>query len=197
MQEASRLRSLCVFCGASTGAGPQFRDQTARLGRLLAEAGVTLVYGGGNIGLMGILAESVIAAGGKVIGVIPEHLRSVELPFREASEMIVVDSMHSRKQKMFDLADAFCVLPGGLGTLDETFEILTWRQLRLHDKPVVLVNVDGYWNAWLDLVEGIIANGFAQPTVENLFTVVETADEVLAAAEGRMIAVPVSDSRLF
>jgi hypothetical protein len=163
----------------------------------LAEAGVTLVYGGGNIGLMGILAESVIAAGGKVIGVIPEHLRSVELPFREASEMIVVDSMHSRKQKMFELADAFCVLPGGLGTLDETFEILTWRQLRLHDKPVVLVNVDGYWNAWLDLVEGIIANGFAQPTIEDLFTVVETADEVLAAAEGRIIAVPVSDSRLF
>jgi len=194
---SSQLSAICVFCGSSLGTLPGYRQAAERLGRHIAEAGITLVFGGGHVGLMGVLAEAVLTAGGRVIGVIPEHLLKVESPFRDISELIVVDNMHTRKRRMFDLADAFCVLPGGLGTLDETFEILTWKQLHLHNKPVVLANVDGYWTPWMALIDAIIDKGFAQAGARRLFSMVDNVDDVLPCAQGEIGATWAGDSKLF
>jgi hypothetical protein len=149
------------------------------LGKGLAASGITLVYGGSHSGLMGEVAEAALRAGGRVEGIIPRHLLPNEDPFDEISELTVVDDMHTRKRLMFDKADAFCVLPGGLGTLDETFEILTWKQLGLHDKPVFLVNVDGYWTPWLALLDHVIAQGFARPAVRDFYQLVDTIDDMV------------------
>lgn len=176
------IKSLCVFCGSGRGHDPRYSQAAARLGGLLAERGVTLIYGGGNIGLMGDLAEAALAKGGKVVGVIPEHLVRWEVAHLGLSELIVVDSMHSRKARMFELSDAVAVLPGGMGTLDETFEFLTWRQLKLHDKPVVVANEGGYWNPLLALIDAMVAEGFARDEHRRLITVVERVDEVIDAA---------------
>ncbi len=185
------ISSLCVFCGSKVGEKPAFRDAAAELGRLMAERGITLVYGGGRIGLMGVVAEAVLRGGGNVIGVIPEFLRRLEVGNEQAHELIITDSMHARKQKMFELSDAFVSLPGGLGTFDETIEILTWKQLRLHDKPIVMIGTDGYWDTFRQLVTQSIANGFAHAAVRELFTVVDEPsavfDAIAAAPEPRDI----------
>jgi uncharacterized protein (TIGR00730 family) len=181
-----RLKSLCVFCGSSAGTDPRLSDAAARLGRHLAGNGVRLIYGGGELGLMGILAKSVMENGGHVIGIIPEHLTRVEKAYDGVTELHVVDSMHTRKHRMFAMADAFAVLPGGMGTLDETFEILTWKQLRLHAKPILLVNQAGYWQKWLDLAAHVIANGFAHPETQRLYTVVDDVDHILPAARAEL-----------
>ncbi|MGE5505795.1 MAG: TIGR00730 family Rossman fold protein [Actinomycetota bacterium] len=177
-----RLKSLCVFCGSSPGADPGHRQAAARLGAQLARDGVRLIYGGGQLGLMGALAEAVMTGGGKVTGIIPEHLTRIEKAYDEVTELHIVDSMHTRKRRMFDLADAFAVLPGGMGTMDECFEILTWKQLRLHNKPIIIVNQAGYWRPWLDLAAHIVEGGFAHPDTARLWTVVDDVDEVVAAA---------------
>jgi len=196
-EASAQLNSLCVFCGSSSGTDPRHRVDAQRLGRILGEQGVTLVFGGGNIGLMGALAGAAQAAGGRVIGVIPEHLLGVEMPAGEISELIVVDSMHTRKRRMFELSDAFCVLPGGVGTLDETFEILTWKQLRLHNKPVVVANLGGFWRPWLGLLEAVVAGGFAAEGAMRLFSVVEEVDQVLVSARRDLALPTVGQSRLF
>ena len=175
------LTSLCVYCGSSSGVDRSHRDAAARLGRLMAERGVRLVFGGGNIGLMGALAQAALDAGGSVTGVIPRHLADREVAHPDVTELIVVDSMHERKLRMFQLADAFAVLAGGLGTLDETFEIITWRQLGLHDKPIVLVDCAGYWAPLRRLLDHVAASGFAGAGASRLFTVVERVDDVFAA----------------
>ena len=175
------IRSLCIFCGSRVGTDPLHAEQAARLGTLLAENGIRLIYGGGGIGLMGIVAEAVLRAGGQVIGVIPAFLQNLEVGMSGLTELLVVDTMHERKRKMFELSDGFLVLPGGLGTLDETLEILTWRQLRLHDKPVVIVDIGGYWSALEELVERVIDGGFANPRVRDLYTRVQRIEDVLAA----------------
>lgn len=174
------VRSLCVFCGSSFGHDQKWSAAARRLGAGLAEAGITLVYGGSRSGLMGAVAEAALDAGGRVEGVIPRFFLPNEDPFAEVSELTVVEDMHSRKKLMFDKADAFCVLPGGLGTLDETFEILTWKQIALHDKPVLMLNMDGYWTPWLALVDRIVAEGFAKPGVTGFYEVLDTVEEVLA-----------------
>lgn len=197
LQHSPQLSSLCVFCGSSPGGDPIYRDGAERLGRLLAAEGITLVFGGGHMGMMGVLAEAALHAGGRVVGVIPDHLMRIEVPSRELSELIVVDSMHTRKRRMFDMADAFCVLPGGMGTMDETFEVLTWKQLRLHSKPVIVANLGGYWDRWLNLIDGIVGEGFAQPEVSGLFSVVETVDEVVPMARRQFGEALVYSSRLF
>jgi len=148
------------------------------LGKLLAEKEIRLVYGGGGIGLMGILAQEVMTNGGKVSGIIPNFLMRYEVGDVEGVDTVIVGSMHERKNKMFEMADAFVVLPGGIGTLDETIEITTWKQLRLHDKPIVLVNEGGFWGPLLDLFNKVIAGGYAHPKINELFTVVEDVDEV-------------------
>ncbi|HSV28822.1 MAG TPA: TIGR00730 family Rossman fold protein [Candidatus Omnitrophota bacterium] len=178
-----RLKSLCVFCGSSPGGDPRHREAAGRLGRAMAAEGIKLVYGGGQLGLMGALAEAVMGGGGQVVGVMPEHLTRVEKAYDEITELHVVDSMHTRKRMMFDMADAFAVLPGGMGTMDETFEILTWKQLRLHNKPILIVNQHGYWQPWLDMAGHIIGSGFARPETEKLYAVVDDVDAVLPMAQ--------------
>jgi len=173
------------------------RQAAAALGRILAENGVTLVFGGGRLGLMGVIAEAALKAGGKVIGIIPEHLTRIDAAYLDVTELVVVDSMHTRKRRMFDLADAFCVFPGGLGTLDETFEILTWKQLRLHNKPVIVCNVAGYWTPWTDLIGAIVGGGFAHADVTRLFTLVDTVEEVLPAALREAEAAHSGETQLF
>lgn len=145
----------------------------------MAHERVRLVYGGGRVGLMGVLADAVLAGGGDVTGVIPDFLMRREVGHAGLGELVVVDSMHQRKQRMFELADGFAVLPGGLGTLDETLEILTWKQLGHHDKPVVLVDVNGYWRPLLALVEAAVSAGFAPAAAAGFYHVVARADEVL------------------
>ena len=177
------VRSLSVFCGSSTGINGRHRKAAARLGAILAEEGVELVFGGARIGLMGVVADVVLGGGGEAVGVIPEFLKDLEVGNDEVTEQIVTASMHERKKRMFELSDGFVVLPGGLGTLDETLEIVTWKQLRLHSKPIVVVNTQGYWTALQDLVQHIIDGGFAHPAVAELFTVVDTPDDVFGALE--------------
>ncbi len=177
------LRAVCVYCGSSNDGAPGHRAAAQWFGRQLAQAGIALVYGGGRVGLMGAVADGAIEAGGHVVGIIPEHLMRAEVGHGRVSELHVVESMHVRKQMMFERADAFVALPGGPGTLDEAFEILTWRQLGLHDKPFVFANLDGYWNGFLSLVDGIIAQRYARPSFRDFFTVVDDIAAVLPALE--------------
>ena len=175
------IRSVCVFCGSSSRVDEVYRDAASRLGAAIAKQGLTLVYGGGKIGLMGILAEAALGAGGRVVGVIPGFLRDLEVAHDGLTELRIVDGMHDRKRLMFELADAFVVLPGGFGTLDETIEIVTWRQLGLHDKRVVLVDVNGFWQPLRSLIATVVATGFAHPEHVNLLTIVRSVEDVFAA----------------
>lgn len=140
---------ICVYCGSSVGDKSEFTDAARDLGTLFSQREIELVFGGGSVGLMGVLADAVLAAGGRVTGVIPKGLRTEELAHEGVSEMIVVDSMHARKQRMVELSDAFIAMPGGIGTLDELFETFTWLQLGIHNKPVGLLNVAGYYDPLL------------------------------------------------
>jgi uncharacterized protein (TIGR00730 family) len=160
---------------------PAYREAAEDLGRQMAARNIRLVFGGGSIGLMGAVADAVLAAGGEAVGVIPEFLIRYEVGHNRLTELVVTGSMHERKRQMFEMADAFVVLPGGLGTLDETFEIVTWKQLRLHASPIVVLDVDGYWAPLRDLVATVIANRFAHPKVAELLTFVATPRDVFAA----------------
>jgi hypothetical protein len=175
------VKNLCVYCGASTGNSPYFAAAAQGLGALMAEKGVGLVYGGGRVGMMGVIADAVLRGGGTVTGIIPRHLQAKEVGHDEVTELIIVESMHERKNMMSELADAFAVLPGGLGTLDETFEIITWKQLRLHDKPIVVIDVGGYWQPFEHLLKSIVNNGFAHDDYAKLFTIVPGIDDVFPA----------------
>jgi uncharacterized protein (TIGR00730 family) len=175
------VRAVCVFCGSSSRVAESYRQAAARLGELIGSAGMRLVYGGGRIGLMGTLADAALGAGGRVIGVLPEFLRGLEVAHGGLTELHIVPTMHDRKRTMFELADAFVVLPGGFGTVDEMIEIVTWRQLGLHDKPVVMVDVGGFWQPLRQLVAAIVGEGFAHPDHAKLWTVVSSVEEVLPA----------------
>ena len=176
----TKIKSICVFCGAASGNDPAHADTARRLGAMMGERGIRLVFGAGHVGLMGIIADSVLAAGGEAVGVIPNHLMERELGHNGLTELHVVDNMHMRKQKMFDLADAIAVLPGGFGTLDETFEVITWKQLGLHDKPIVLVDSGGYWQPFIDLIARISEAGFAHGDHERLFATAATPEALFA-----------------
>jgi uncharacterized protein (TIGR00730 family) len=178
---AAQIRRLCVYCGSSIGADPRYRDAAAALGVGLAAAGIELVYGGGRNGLMGVVADAVLAGGGTAIGIIPRHLQDRELAHRGLTELVVVDTMHQRKQAMAERSDAFAVLPGGVGTLDETVEILSWRQLGLHDKPIYIVDIAGYWSPLATLFDHIVASEFAAPIVPRLIGFVPDVATLLAA----------------
>ena len=174
----AKTSSICVYCGSSTGNQPVFVEQANSLGREIARRGIRLVYGGGRVGLMGVCADAALSAGGEVVGIIPEHLERKEVGHAQVSELIVVGSMHERKSRMSDMSDAFVVLPGGLGTLDETFEIITWKQLRLHDRPIVLLDIDGYWQPLLQLISAQVDAGFVRPEHAQLYSVVSSVDAV-------------------
>lgn len=176
------IKALCVYCGSSSQVRDSHLQAARELGILAARAGVAIVYGGGRVGMMGAVAEGAQSAGGRVIGIIPQHLEKLEAGNRGITEYLVVDSMHARKQLMAERSDAFCALPGGLGTLDETFEIITWRQLKLHDKPVILANIDGFWDPLIHLVEHQTTEGYLRGGSTGLFHVVERVDQVLDCA---------------
>ncbi len=186
----AELSALCVYCGSSSEVARSHLEAAAELGRRAAERNVRIVYGGGRVGLMGVLADAALAAGGKVTGIIPQQLEKLEVGHSGTGDQRVVGTMHARKQLMCEEADAFCALPGGLGTLDETFEIVTWRQLGLHDKPVVLVNIEGYWDTLIALVAHQAAAGYVRRKHAALFQVVDSVegvfDVVAAAPEPRV-----------
>jgi uncharacterized protein (TIGR00730 family) len=157
------LRAVCVFCGSSTPPDPRYRDTARALGALLAANGIVLVYGGGRVGLMGEIADAALAAGGDVVGVIPVGLFSREVGHTGLTELHEVSSMHERKELMYDLSDGFIALPGGLGTLEELAEVTTWSQLGLHDKPVVLLDVDDFWAPLVGQLDRMVATGLLKP----------------------------------
>jgi hypothetical protein len=185
------LRRICVFCGSSPGSDPAYAAAARLLGGTLAAEGIGLVYGGGNVGMMGELANAVVAAGGKVTGVIPEALMAREVALTELDDLRVVDSMHTRKALMGDLSDGFIALPGGIGTLEEFIEVLTWAQLGLHDKPCALLNTQGYFDTLLTFIDDIVAAGFMADVHRQL---VLTADEPVALLDAmRTFTPPVFD----
>jgi uncharacterized protein (TIGR00730 family) len=167
-----KIRRLCVYCGSSGAVEPKFREAASELGAHLGAAGIELIYGGGRVGLMGLLADAALTAGGKVTGIIPARLLRAEVAHRGVTELIAVESMHDRKRLMAETADAFAVLPGGIGTLDELFETLSWKQLELHDKPILLVDIGGYWGPLRNLLDHIVVSGFAREQTRGLLHVV-------------------------
>jgi uncharacterized protein (TIGR00730 family) len=154
------MKAVCVYCGSNTGIQPIYAERAARLGERLARDRLTVVYGGGNVGLMGVLADAALSAGGEVVGVIPEQLVGWEVAHAGLSRLEVVSSMHERKARMFDLSDAFIALPGGFGTLDEMFEMLTWRQLGLGDKPCAFLDVHGFYTPLIAMLDRMVEQGF-------------------------------------
>lgn len=173
--------SICVFCGSSSNVAEVYLQSARDLGRILGEAGMDVVYGGGHVGLMGIVADSALEAGSRVTGIIPKFLDEWEVGHEGLDELVVTETMHDRKHLMYDRADAFVTLPGGLGTFDETIEVITWTQLGLSKKPVILVNINDYWTRFLDLIQFSIDEGFARPEHANILTVVDTPAEVPGA----------------
>lgn len=173
------MTRICVFCGSSTGARPAYAEAARAVGAALVRRGVGLVYGGGSVGLMGVVADTVLAAGGEAIGVIPRGLATKELAHGGLTELRVVVSMHERKATMASLADGFVALPGGLGTLEETLEVLTWVQLGIHDKPVGVLNVDGYFDALADLLRHAVREGFMRREYFDLLLFADAPDELL------------------
>ena len=172
---------MCVYCGSAGAVDQRYRAAAEELGGSLARAGIEVIYGGGRIGLMGLLADAALAAGGRVVGIIPGLLRDAELAHPGASELVIAGGMHDRKRLMAERAEAFAVLPGGIGTLDETFEILTWRNLGLHDRPIFLVDVNGYWRPLRELLDHLVAQGFVKSLVPRLLTIVPGIAELMAA----------------
>ncbi len=186
------MKQVCVFCGSASGASPAYAAAASELGRTLAEHGFGLVYGGGRVGLMGEVATSALAAGGKVLGIIPHALSHKEIALAECTELIVVDTMHARKSLMADRADAFVAMPGGFGTCDELFEILTWGQLGIHRKPVALLNVNGFFTPLLAWLDHVVAEGLLKPKHRELVLVANTVPELMAQLTAWVPPVPVT-----
>jgi uncharacterized protein (TIGR00730 family) len=177
----TELKSICVFCGSSKGNRPEYAEAATRMGALLARQGIRLVYGGGRIGLMGILADAALAEGGEVIGVIPRMLLKKELGHGQVTELRVVTSMHERKAMMAELSDGFIALPGGIGTMEELCEILTWSQLGIHRKPCGILNTAGYFSGLLTLLRRAVEDGFFRAEQQQLFQIAENPEDLLQA----------------
>ena len=176
---SSSIRTVCVYCGALPGKNPAFRVAASDLGKQIAASGLRLVYGAGGSGLMGEIAKSVLMNQGQVTGVVPRFLRDLETVHQSLQELHVVETMHERKALMFDLADAFITLPGGIGTLDETIEVITWRQLGRHNKPVVIIDIDHYWEPLLSLLDHVTESEFSHGDYSKMFAVAENHVEAL------------------
>ncbi|MYZ47471.1 TIGR00730 family Rossman fold protein [Propylenella binzhouense] len=179
----AKLRSVCVYCGSGRGLDPAFAEAAEQLGRDLAQAGLRLVYGGGAVGLMGILARSALDSGGEVTGIIPHFLQRREQLFEDVTELVVTDDMHQRKMLMFERADAFVALPGGVGTLEELVEQMTWAQLGRHAKPVLIANINRYWDPLIALLERMRTETFIRPGLHVSCLVAETCDEIVPMLE--------------
>ncbi|WP_264565951.1 TIGR00730 family Rossman fold protein [Flavobacterium sp. N3904] len=177
------MKQITVFCGSSSGTEESYTSQAVLLGQTMAKRNIALVYGGANVGLMGAVADGVLNEGGKVIGVLPTFLRSKEIAHKQLTELILVDTMHERKTKMNDLCDGVIALPGGFGTLDELFEMLTWAQLGLHKKPIAILNIDGYYDALLVFVQTMVDKGLLKEVNQQMLLVSDTIDELLDKME--------------
>lgn len=175
--------SICVFCGSRSGKHASYEDAARDLGQAIGRQGHRLVYGAGDVGLMGAVARAAQTVGAETFGVIPEHLVKAEVGKTDLTTYVVTPDMHERKKRMYEEADVIVVLPGGAGSLDEFFEVLTWRQLGLHEKPIYLLNIDGYWDKLVDLLEHIVDQGFASQTMLDFVTPVETVDAFLRALQ--------------
>lgn len=187
---AQRIKALCVYCGSSARGSAAHHKAAEELGTLFANNNIRLVYGGACMGMMGMVADATMKSGGKVTGITPQHLKNLESSHAGISELIVVDTMHERKQLMFDKSDGFVIMPGGFGTLDELFEIMTWKQILLHEKPVVVVNIDGYWEPLKALIAHVIKNGYALPAHDKLISFVDKVEDVLDALAKFQIPMP-------
>lgn len=171
--------NVCVFCGSSTGKNPVYADAAKSLGKLLAENSMRLVYGGGNVGLMGIIADSVMEHGGEVIGVIPDFLLKREVGHKGITRLEIVESMHERKKRMADLANAFVALPGGWGTLEEVAEVLTWRQLGLISEPVAILNINSFFNPLIEQLRSMLDEGYLRPDYHQLLRIEDSPENLL------------------
>lgn len=191
VQAPDRIDSVCLFCGSSNAARPEFLQAAADFGRLLAQEDVRLVYGGGGIGLMGASAKGCHEAGGRVLGIMPDFLRKREVLFDEV-ETRVVTSMHERKGIMYEESDAFVVMPGGVGTLEEVVEVLSWRRLSLHQKPIVFVNLAGFWDGFVEIIRRTVEERFTPAWVPETWAVVDTVPEILPACRA-MLGQPIGE----
>lgn len=172
------IQNVCVYCGSSSRVDDVYKIAATNMGHSIAAEGWGVVYGGGRVGLMGLVADAALEKGAPVIGIIPSHIEEREVQHNELTELHVVDTMHVRKQMMVDKSQAFVILAGGLGTLDELFELLTWKQLGLHDKPIVIVNINGYWTKLLEAIDNIANVGFMRIEDKNMFVVVDDVKDV-------------------
>jgi len=185
------FQRICVFCGSNSGISPVYRTAAVAMGQLLVERGIELIYGGGNIGLMGILADTVLESGGQVTGVIPESLLAREVGHRELTDLRIVNSMHERKALMADLSDGFIAMPGGFGTFEEFCEVVTWSQLGIHAKPCGLLNVEGYYDSLLELFDHAVREGFLRK--ENRGLVLEDKDAAILLGKMALFVPPTAD----
>lgn len=176
----TEIRSLAVFCGSRVGDDPAYAEAGRIVGTGMARLGIRLVFGGGKIGIMGVVADAVLAAGGSVLGVIPRFLREREVAHQDLTDIVVTESMHVRKTRLYEESDAFLIMPGGLGTFDEAFETITWRQLGLHDKPILICDAAGWARPFVGLIEHAVARGFASPNAAALYEVLPDAEAVVA-----------------
>ncbi len=180
------MSSVCVYCGSSNRVAEKYKLSAQAIGKELARRKLHVVFGGGRVGLMGIMSGAALEEGGTVIGIIPEHIREDEIPCDNLTELHIVPDMHTRKRMMVERSDAFIILPGGFGTLDELFEILTWKKLKLHNDPVIIFNQDGYWDEMIALVKKTVTEGFSKPIDLSLFEVVTSVEGVFAALDRHM-----------
>ncbi|WP_286133158.1 TIGR00730 family Rossman fold protein [Labrenzia sp. DG1229] len=175
----NQLTSVCVYCGSSFGSDPAHEAAATRLGQIIAEAGLRLVYGGGSVGLMGTVANAALESGGKVTGIIPRFLEKREVMLDSLEDLVITNDMHERKHLMFEKADAFIALPGGIGTLEEAVEMMTWAQLGQHKKPVLLANINGFWSPLLELLDHMRAQGYIRPDTEVPYLVAKKIEDIL------------------
>lgn len=173
------MKSITVFCGSSFGSDDIYKEQATLLGKTLAQQGIQLVYGGADVGLMGAVADGALNAGGKVIGVLPQFLQSKEIAHKQLTELILVESMHERKTKMNDLCDGVIALPGGYGTLEEFFEMITWAQLGLHQKPIGILNIDGFYDDLIRMVQNMVNKGFLKQVNHDMLLISDRIEELL------------------
>lgn len=173
------IKSICVYCGGSQDANPKFYEAAAAFGKILAQNNIRLVYGGAQVGMMGAIANAALEGGGEVLGITPNHLEEMQPAHKGLSELIFVPDMHTRKRTMFENSDAFVVLPGGFGTLDEVFEIITWKQIKLHDKQVVFLNLEGYWEPIKSLAQELLKEKFIKESDLKYFDFVEKPEDIL------------------
>jgi uncharacterized protein (TIGR00730 family) len=190
MNDMSKIKTVCVYCGSGAGTNPRFIESAKALGKALAESGIRLVYGGGSVGMMGAVASAVLDHGGSVTGIIPSFLTTRESALRRVQEMIVTPDMHERKRLMFEHSDAFVALPGGIGTLEEFVEQLTWQQLGRHSKPLLLANIDGFWEPLLALVAHMRATQFIRSTLSVDILQAERAEDILPRLQAAAASAP-------